>query len=136
MSEYKYIPKKPIQLSRDTVCLIQLFRKKNGLDDLMFCDQPDYIIHSYDLHEKSAQEFVEQLEGHWCTLFMEHLVKEVLRAVKKDEGTKLYQNMLEHILSEHSEEVKRLSLKKEKESSREIDNSLVPPVKTNENIKE
>lgn len=59
----------PIILSEHAIALLTLFRKPHDcLDDLWAFDWLHQEVH--DSHRKSAKQFIDAMDGHWCPAFL------------------------------------------------------------------
>jgi len=72
--------RKPILLDNNTVAFIQIFTKYSHIEDIAFgiYDELDVIKR----WEEAAKEFIRQLDGRWCDLFIEALIKECKQILK------------------------------------------------------
>ena len=81
----KPIHRRPIQLNSNTIAVIQLFHKdsENFFDDMWMTDSDNYMIDSIQMHKKAAKQFISQLKGHWTPHFMESLMVEIDKELRK-----------------------------------------------------
>lgn len=75
---FKKYDRKFIQLSRDVGMLIHLFEKDSDhtWEDVWLQDFTGVYERDMLLYEEAAQQFIKQLEGHYCTAFLEALRNE------------------------------------------------------------
>lgn len=77
-TEYKR--RTPIVLNKNAVALIHIFSKHDRLDDMWIIDT-DWMSNHQNYRE-SAKEFLDQLEGEYCDLFLEQLALECISRYK------------------------------------------------------
>ncbi len=69
--------KKPIRLSPNAVAIIHMFYKESNFEDIWMFENEQYEIDNYDNYQESANEFIDQLEDHYCIAFLEALHKRI-----------------------------------------------------------
>jgi len=109
-SRNKEIRRAPIVLNKNTVALIHIFEKYDDLEDMWMHDLDKYMIENYEEHEKAAKQFISQLEGHYCVLFMENLIKEAFKAITKGMPLAFKKEHAEKLINE----LKEITDKREK----------------------
>lgn len=73
----KEINRTPIILSKNTVALIQIFTRNDELEDTWSTDLEQWCVENYNQHGKAAKQFISQLKGKMCLLFMVALHNEL-----------------------------------------------------------
>lgn len=92
MEGYKNYKREFIQLSSQNIILIHLFNDyenglQNSLEDIEMKETNEAAL-KYDIetYERSAKQFFDQLEGHYCDKFLECLIAEATkRLLESDE---------------------------------------------------
>lgn len=76
----------PIYLSPHAIALIKIYSRTDYFSDL-WTQEFDTIkgaFSKFDKYELSAKQFIKQLEGQQCYNFMEKLLIEIIKEMKKD----------------------------------------------------
>lgn len=73
----------PIYLNRDTVAVIQIYRRVHKTLDLWISDFDDYKFDDQEVYEQAARQFINHLEEYWTPGFMTALMGEIDRALKR-----------------------------------------------------
>lgn len=79
--EIKKQKRTPIVLNKNSVALLHIFTRNDLLDDMWTIDIGDDY---YEIIKNSAKQFINQLEGQECDLFLEELGIEALNQFKKN----------------------------------------------------
>ena len=99
----KYI-RKPIILDKNTLMLIHIFTKYDSIEDFWMTDMEPYIEKNYAQYKESANQLLDQLENHWCILFMQELILGALQKIKDHDinyNCKFYKETLTKINNVH-----------------------------------
>lgn len=72
ITDFKEYDRKLIQLSRDVVILLHLFKKDttHSWEDAWLHDVEQIEESDYKLYEEAAKQFINQLEGYWSVAFL------------------------------------------------------------------
>ena len=83
---FKDYERKFIQLNRDTVMLIHLFHKESdhSFEDIWLHDLTGVYETDINILRDSAKQLINQLEGHWCIMFLEALRDECNKIIEED----------------------------------------------------
>lgn len=65
----------PIVLGEQTIAVLTLFRRTDYIDDLWAIDW--IMAETRDRHQKSAQQFIDALEGSWSPAFLMSLREKI-----------------------------------------------------------
>lgn len=103
MEKNKKIRREPIVLSSHDIALIHIFEKCDELADMWMEDSGDYRVENYEQYEKSAKQFISQLKGSWCVLFMESLIKEGFKTMVEEDFTAFPKERADEIIKELKE---------------------------------
>ncbi len=80
MKDYK---RRPIQLSEHAIAIIKIYSRTDYLEDCFESDMSKYQAMKKKDYEEAAKQFIHQLEGSWNGIFMEKLIKEIKKELKK-----------------------------------------------------
>ena len=88
MENYKKYHRHLIQLRPDVVMLIHLFERDNddNWESIWLDDNDEYYIKDFDCIKESAKQLLNQLEGHYCTSFIEALRDECNDILKHEKS--------------------------------------------------
>ena len=78
----KYHKRIPIVMSKNSVALIHIFERHDHLEDIWMMDT-EYMLETYDRYEGAANQFIEQLEEHWCDAFIKELTLKLVKTYKE-----------------------------------------------------
>ena len=65
----------PIQIGHDTVVVLHVLTGTSHIEDWWLQDIDKVSEAEYELFEKSAKQFIDQLEENYCDAFLMHLMK-------------------------------------------------------------
>ena len=85
VKEEKPIRREPIILDKNTVALIHIFDRYDDIEDIFYLDSEKYLKEMSEQYEKSAKQFISQLDGEWCVFFFEKLIKEAFETMVKED---------------------------------------------------
>jgi len=103
MNKDKKIRRAPIIMDKNTVALIHVFHKHDDFDDMWMHDIEKYILENYEQYEEAAKQFINQLDGHWCVLFMEHLTKHAFKTMTEEDPQAFTKEAAEKLIKELQE---------------------------------
>jgi hypothetical protein len=90
------IIRKPIILDKNTIALIQVFKRGDSLADLWIHDIEKHEEEEWMLYLDSARQFLDQLENNWTPRFLMELMKacyeRLYRADQRDIERKVFEN--------------------------------------------
>lgn len=88
IKDYKKYHRHLIQLRPDVVMLIHLFERDNddNWESIWLDDNDEYYIKDFDCIKESAKQLLNQLEGHYCTSFIEALRDECNDILKHEKS--------------------------------------------------
>lgn len=83
---FKKYTRKFIQLSRNVVLLLHIFEKDvdHSWEDVHLQDFEGVYETDYNIHREAAKQLINQLEGHWCIMFLEALRDECNKIIEED----------------------------------------------------
>lgn len=83
---FKKYTRKFIQLSRNVALLLHIFEKDfdHSWEDVHLQDFEGVYEADYNIHREAAKQFIQQLEGHWCIMFLEALRDECDKIIEED----------------------------------------------------
>lgn len=83
---FKEYTRRFIQLNRDTALLLHIFTKDfdHSWEDVHLQDFTGVYEADYNIHREAAKQFIKQLEGHWCIMFLEALRDECNSLIEED----------------------------------------------------
>ena len=83
---FKEYTRRFIQLNRDTALLLHIFKKDfdHSWEDVHLQDFTGVYEADYNIHREAAKQFIKQLEGHWCIMFLEALRDECNKLIEED----------------------------------------------------
>ena len=86
MKPFKDYKRKFIQLRRDVLILLHIFEKDvdHSFEDMSLEDHKEVWKIDNTLYKESAKQFIDQLEGHWCIMFLEALRDECNKVIEED----------------------------------------------------
>lgn len=77
----------PIYLGKNAIAVLHIFTRYDHLEDVWMFDSDALEEQNWKLPEKSAEQFIEQLEGWWTPAFMmqlrDQIEKELIKHDKK-----------------------------------------------------
>lgn len=103
MKEEKPIRREPIILDKNTVALIHIFDRYDDIEDIFYLDSEKYLKEMSEQYEKSAKQFISQLDGEWCVLFFEKLIKEAFETMVKEDRAAFSKESAERLINKLKE---------------------------------
>lgn len=88
--DFKNYKRHLVQLREDTVLLLHIFKRDldQDFESAWLDDNDEYYIQNYEVIKDSAKQLLRQLEGHYCTAFIEALRDECNEIIEHDKQSK------------------------------------------------
>ena len=84
MSKYKDYKRFPIMISTHDCLVVHVFSRTDKIEDIfLYADHESKMYSDYEMFEIAAKQLINQLEGNYCDLFLEELIKVCQDKLKK-----------------------------------------------------